>query len=69
MYASPTAPIPPKKNSPRLSAKHQHSGVSKMCYTRSPVFMRSQKKYDEHVATEEEDQTGDSGMGTGSGIS
>jgi hypothetical protein len=29
--------------------------------------MRSQKKYDEHVATEEEDQTGDSGMGTGSG--
>jgi hypothetical protein len=65
----PPPPIPPKKNSPRLSAKHQHSGVSKMCYTRSPVFMRSQKKYDEHVATEEEDQTGDSGMGTGSGIS
>ena len=40
-----------------------------MCYTQSPVFMRSQKKLDDLVATctDDEDQTGDSGMGTGSG--
>ena len=58
------APIPPKY-SPRLAPKNLAN--SEMCRPTSSVCMLSQMGADETATEEEGDQTGDSGMGTGSG--
>ena len=68
-----TAPVPPKKNSPRLPKRttDRQSAMSQMCFNKPSVCIPLQKKESEEelkqVAMEEGDQTGDSGMESGSG--
>ena len=59
MFFHYTAPIPPR-DFPNVVPRN-----SEMCCHTSSVYMRSQMGLE--TATEESDQTGDSGMGTGSG--
>jgi hypothetical protein len=65
-------PVPPKKqHSPRISVMRQ-SAMSQMCFNKASVCIPLQKKESDEeeskeVSVEEGDQTGDSGMESGSG--
>jgi hypothetical protein len=65
-------PVPPKKqHSSRISGTRQ-SAMSQMCFNKASVCIPQQKKESDEeeskeVAVEEGDQTGDSGMESGSG--